>query len=187
MKLTCTARKGLPLKINLFIFSFLFLSIGLFAQTDSSKSNSIEFKGRVENMDTGAGLDGVFVFALDEKGDTLAQRVTTANGKYKTIQLKFGNTYTIWYKKVGFLSKHILLDCSNLPDSSSKKLSYPLDADLSLTENYSQRYPECLTDIEKKPVAMAKYDANTENFEWNMKLTENYKKQLEKLINCFET
>lgn len=157
-----------------------------YSQSDSIPS--LTLTGSIQNNTTGSKIDGVKIITINRQNDTVNIQFTSKNGKYRIQDLDSGYVYFIWYTKPGFFTKIIQIDLTELTSKYNKTQIDSFNADLSLIEN---GYHDCnlyFDELEKKPIAKAKYVLHLNDVEWDMSYYEKFKKEWDKAMakaeNC---
>jgi len=169
------------MKQFLLLLFYFQLSCLVIAQEDSL-IKKCHINGRVDNVNTGSGLDCVKVELLNNSDSLLNSEFTTKNGKWKLAGFPIGEIYKIIFSKNGFYTKYVIIDLMNIPDS----ITSPFDvvADLSLLDKHHSF--DCDTSFSKWPVTRLKFSIATGELEWDRNMIEKYKSKMDKCISCIE-
>jgi len=158
-------------------FTYFFLLLWLIPALGFSQATStIEIKGDVDDLNTGAGLSGVTV-SVYKNGSLVESVVTGSGGKYKIKKIDADGVITVKFSKPGFVGKYAEIDASGIhPEDAG---IFPLEVSTSIFE----QIPDVdFSILDSKPVAKAKYVKGVDNIEWDVTYIEKVKKDVEKII-----
>ena len=158
-------------------FTYFFLLLWLIPIIGFSQATStIEIKGDVDDLNTGAGLSGVTV-SVYKNGSLLESVVTGSGGKYKIKKIDADGVITVKFSKPGFVGKYAEIDASGIhPEDAG---IFPLEVSTSIFE----QIPDVdFSILDSKPVAKAKYVKGVDNIEWDIAYIEKVKKDVEKIM-----
>lgn len=155
-----------------FILLFVFLANSLFAQI-----GNFRVQGQITNDTTGAGLDSVEVSLISLENNKIIEKVyTTSNGKYKFKYFPVNSVYKIQYSKKGYIGMYIIIEGYGINDKDAREL--PLEINSNLYIGNADDYPF----LKYTPYAIATYDKNIDNMEWNIE----YIKKIKELIDSIK-
>ncbi len=127
---------------------------------------------KVINQETGKGLNDCEVTV--HKDSTVQQKFTTKRKDKLSLQLQSGYTYDVKFELGGFLSKTIRFE-THFADSLEVSGDFRFEIDIKLLKK-PEGFNEELT---KEPIALFKYNPDTDNFVSDQGYFFNQKKKLD--------
>lgn len=140
-------------------------------------------EGKVSNKVTGQAMSGVTV-EIKKNGTTVETKTTGGNGRFKA-ELYLGNKYTIEFKQSGFITRFVEVDLVSIPKENVYEKGDDVVMDMTLVETPKNNDPEInsiLTKLNSLPTGAVIYDKKTQYLEWDLKITDRYMAELNKLL-----
>ncbi|HRH38378.1 MAG TPA: carboxypeptidase-like regulatory domain-containing protein, partial [Flavobacteriales bacterium] len=135
--------------------------------------------GTVKDMTSSKKLDGVIITVF-KNGAKLVDVPTNASGKYE-VNLDYGADYKIMCSKSGYVGKNITIDTRNIPEED-RQGGHGMNIDFTMMVSI----PDVDFSILQEAFGKAKYQAASNNFEWDMEYTAKMKDAQARLLKEYD-
>ena len=105
-------------------------------------------------------------------GNKKIDSTVTQNGRC-FFKLKENRSYKIVFSKTGYVSKHLILETTNIPDKAKKKMTVKVEMTLFIA-----RPGLDVAFLKKKPIGIAKWDEIYKKIKWD----EDYTRAIEEMV-----